>query len=108
MQVGATYSSPTWSPIGAQLVYEQRTDQVWELWLYDLESKQHRLLVAVRGDARRPLWLPDGERLLYRSNRFGNWDIFMLSLADPGTSIRLTTGHQREYAPAWRPCALAC
>jgi Tol biopolymer transport system component len=108
MEAGAVYSSPVWSPTGATLAFERRAERSWGIWLYDLAAGSRTPLVEGIVDARRPMWIPDGERLLYRSNRYGNWDIFMLSLADPGAVERLTTGHRREYAPAWRPCALVC
>ncbi len=107
MEPGITYSSPAWSPDDARLAFERRSGQFWSIWLYDLQTHVRAPLIEDGADSRRPLWIPDGQRLLFRSNRFGNWDIFLHSLTDASTR-RLTTGHRREYAPAWRPCATTC
>ncbi len=49
-----------------------------------------------------PAFSPDGESIAYASNRSGNFDIWLLRLAD-GSSVRLTSDPADDVQPNWSP-----
>ena len=53
-------------------------------------------------DDRAPAWRPDGNAIAFESHRDGNWEVYILSLAD-GSLVRLTEDPAYDGAPAWSP-----
>ena len=57
----------------------------------------------------RPSWSPDGMRIAFESNRGGNYDIYIMNVADAlqGTDgsglTRLTSNPSHDVAPSWSP-----
>jgi TolB protein len=47
-------------------------------------------------------WSPDGKRLVFSSDRDGDWDLYLLSLAN-GAARRLTSDPGTDTFPAWSP-----
>ncbi len=49
-----------------------------------------------------PKWSPDGKRIVFASNKFGNYEIFTLSV-DGSDLMRLTSREAQDVEPAWSP-----
>jgi TolB protein len=95
---------PNWSPAGNAIVYQKKADDQWNLWIYDVRSKQHRRLTEGDGDKTDPTFSPDGRFVLYSAD---NAELKVASLfAIPlqgGRPIRVTDGGVYDGAPSWSP-----
>ena len=99
---GAVHGWPQWHPDGSALV----------VWSYDPAAARHSIktidansgeqstLVSSTEMVDRPVFDPDGEHIAYAAETKGNWDIWLVSVAD-GEKIRLTNGAQMESNPLW-------
>jgi TolB protein len=57
---------PNWSPDGHHIVYQKQVGGQWDLWLHDIQSKQHRALtVGLAGDKTDVSFLPHGRFIVY-------------------------------------------
>ena len=50
-----------------------------------------------------PEFSRDGKYIAFASNRFGNWDIFVMSAGDSSAPVQLTKGDDNEIHPSWSP-----
>lgn len=101
----ANGSRPAYSPDGKWLAYGRLTGKtagccdVTDLYVARSSGKSPRLLVRGGGH---PSWSPDGRRIAFQ--RFEGKAIHLWIVNADGSGLRrLTGGHGREYAPAWRP-----
>jgi TolB protein len=57
---------PNWSPRGDYILYQKHAGGRWDIWLYDLKTKQHRsATAALGGDKTDATFSPDGRFILY-------------------------------------------
>jgi tricorn protease len=92
-------SSGTVSPDGKRLLFTRETEPWWrkgyhgsqasQIWLYDLETKTPKQLIAHDRGARWPLWQPDGKGFYYVGGEGGSYNLREFNLA-AGTSRALT------------------
>ncbi|MCA9278716.1 MAG: PD40 domain-containing protein [Phycisphaeraceae bacterium] len=111
----------SWSKDGRHILYAQMNEERSELigkhdldiWVYDTQQNEHRLLVSAPGYDGGPFFSPDGKRICYRSDRRGN-DMLQVYVSDlvyndtgaiVGTSAeyQLTDGPNVNWAPYWHP-----
>jgi len=50
-----------------------------------------------------PEFSNNGKYIVFASNRFGNWDIFIMSAEDSSAAIQLTKSQDNEIHPTWSP-----
>ena len=97
-------TDPQWSPDGTSLVF--LTDPGWqeryEVWKYDLEGSQKRLLSDVGAIQRNVRWSPDGSRIVLETNAAGNFDIALWGPQDP-VLRPLVRSPSDEGSPEWSP-----
>ncbi|MCR4407369.1 MAG: S9 family peptidase [Anaerolineae bacterium] len=78
---GAKFS-PRWSPDGRRLAYVLDLDggELFDLYLYDLDTGQHINLTPDTPDAIQPnfSWSPDGSQLAFISDRSGHFDTYIM------------------------------
>ncbi len=88
---------PEFSPDGRALAYVSDTNGWWQIYLYDLETKTHRLLTPEEVDHGLPAWRqgmrtygfsPDGQILFYLRNVQGFAELWQMNLAT-GERMRL-------------------
>ena len=92
---------PRWSPDGAAILFEARSEQRGGLFLYDFASREVRPLGDGRHSDQQPGWHPDGDRVVFASQRHDTGlDIWELDV-QTGVSWRLTRRPGDESEPAW-------
>jgi dipeptidyl aminopeptidase/acylaminoacyl peptidase len=95
--------SPDWSPESDQIVYrgcDKRGDNCG-LYIMDENGANPTRLTTDASDSA-PAWSPDGSQIAFMSARDGNWEIYIVDLANPKPR-RLTTNPANDGLPAWSP-----
>jgi TolB protein len=95
--------SPDWSPEGDQIVYRGCDERGGNCGLYIMDengANPTRLTTDVSDNA--PAWSPDGNRVAFMSALDGNWEIYVVNLANPRPR-RLTTNQANDGLPTWSP-----
>jgi TolB protein len=95
---------PNWSPAGNVIVYQKKDDDQWDLWIYDLSSKQHRRLTQGVGDKTDATFSPDGRFVLYSADspELKHANLFALSL-DGTRTVQVTAAEVYDGAASWSP-----
>jgi Tol biopolymer transport system component len=83
-------TDPTWSPNGQVALFKSlNNDGAWEVTVYDLRSREKRLL----GLGVHPAFSPDGRQILFMSGRSGRDDIWLMS--ESGADLKCLTCQAR-------------
>lgn len=96
---------PNWSPAGNAIVYQKRKEKSpWDLWIYDLRTREHRQLTTGKGDKTDATFSPDGRWIVYSADnsRLPQAKLFALEIQG-GTPIQITSGEGYDGAPSWSP-----
>jgi len=59
--------APVYSPDGSRLAYMSFDGTYWQLFVYNIATRQNVQLTLGNNDARWPAWSPDGESIAYNS-----------------------------------------
>lgn len=88
---------PNWSPDGQRILFGRSG----KLYTIELDGTG---LTEVLGSytANGPAWSPDGTRVAFWAEVNGNYDIYVLRLADSSVS-RITTDPAQDSYPVWSP-----
>ncbi|MDH4138222.1 MAG: hypothetical protein OEW09_16125, partial [Anaerolineae bacterium] len=95
--------APDWSPEGDKIVYrgcDARSDNCGIYIMDDSGANPTRLTTDASDNA--PAWSPDGSQVAFMSAQDGNWEIYVVDLANPKPR-RLTTNPANDGLPAWSP-----
>jgi dipeptidyl aminopeptidase/acylaminoacyl peptidase len=91
---------PRFSPDGRRVAFESEGD----IWTVELESGATRRLTTHVAADRAAAWSPDGRSIAFASNRWGRWDLYVMSAGGERESLRRLTGDDfREERPTWSP-----
>ena len=99
-------SDPQISPDGGRVIYVRNfadimTDRRYSnLWIVDVDGKNHRSLTTGHRNDRSPRWSPDGSKLIYVSNKEGSSEIYMRWM-DSGQTARLTNVRYSPSGISW-------
>ncbi len=92
---------PRWSPDADALVYQARSPNREQLWLFRFDEQAAQKISDSKYINQHADWHPDGERLVYSSARNGSgFDIWELDLPT-GLTWRLTALVGDESEPTW-------
>ena len=89
---------PAWSPLGNEIAFIRDGN----IWIYDLEHEQERLVVEDPVHAQFPIWFSDGEYLLFESERDGNSEIYRVDKYGEKLS-NLTNNPKEDFLPSVKP-----
>lgn len=96
---------PNWSPRGDYILYQKHVDGQWDIWLYDVRTKQHRSATAgLSGDKTDATFSPDGRYILYSGEVPGRSGESLLALPiEGGQPVAITRHAGYHGAPSWSP-----
>lgn len=81
------------------LAYARLTENYWQIWVIDMNTKAKRQLTHSPLDKRDPAWFPDGKRLVYRT---ANGELFVIDY-DQGKEQQLLADFQQLAHPQISP-----
>lgn len=91
-----SYEDLSLSPDGKQLALTLIGEQLWNVWIYDLEHETLNRL-TFEGDNRDPIWSADGKRVIYFSFRNGHKSLYWKPVTGPGNEEELLTVDSQAY-----------
>jgi len=92
---------PRWAPDSRSIVYQARSRNQDQLWLYRFESGTAANISDGQFFDQHPSWHPDGERIVYSSDRGSTgFDLWELDL-ETGLTWRISNIAGDETEPAW-------
>jgi TolB protein len=96
---------PNWSPRGDYILYQKHAKGEWNIWLYDVKTKQHRSVTAsIPGDKTDATFSPDGRYILYSGEVPGTGGEGLLALpVEGGRPVPITRHAGYHGAPSWSP-----
>jgi TolB protein len=95
---------PNWSPKGDLIVYQKRENDQWDLWTYEISSKQHRKLTSGAGDKTDATFSPDGSFVVYSADSSDSPYANLYAIpASGGRHVQITTAGVYDGAPSWSP-----
>ncbi len=95
--------APDWSPGGDRIVYRGCDEKGDNCGLYIMnENGANPTRLTTDASDHAPAWSPDGSRIAFMSIRDGNWEIYVVDLANPEPR-RLTMDPANDGLPTWSP-----
>jgi TolB protein len=99
---GANFTPPSLLAERGMLAVTLRNGDYAHIWLWPLGLPNPIALTNGDFNDRDPAFRPDGGALAFASQRGGNWDLYVLDLAD-GSLAQLTDSADFEAHPSWSP-----
>jgi len=99
--------SPSWSPDGTRLVYEDHVDGDGDIYVMDRDGTNvENLTEGSAADEASPEWSPNGRWIAFASDRANprrsSFDIYKMR-ADGSSVTRLTSNRVQDWTPTWAP-----
>ena len=95
---------PNWSPTGNAIIYQKKENSQWDLWIYDVLTKNHRRLTEGDGDKTDATFSPDGRWVVYSADNASLREatLFVINFQG-GPTIQITNAGVYDGAPSWSP-----
>ncbi len=96
---------PNWSPAGDLILYQQYSDQQWNIRLVNPDGSNHVQLTGGPGDKTDASFSPDGQWIVYSSDEGDEAYANLYALPVPGGNAQKITNYAGGYdgAPSWSP-----
>ena len=94
---------PSVLEVRGALAFVLREGGQQDIWVANVGSRNAVRLTNDPSDERDPAWSPDGRRLAYASRKDGNWELYVLEIANPETPERITFDLSFQGNPQWSP-----
>jgi len=94
---------PNVDPTGRRLTFAStRHAEAPDIYMKSVDGATVTQLTTDAAADIQPVFSPDGEQIAFASRRSGNWDIWVMNLADGRTS-QITRTDTAELSPSWSP-----
>lgn len=91
----------SWSPDGSKIVYQGNATGKYNLYIYDMQTRESTNLTKSNFNDLAPAWSPDGQRIAFHSDQNGGYEIFMINVDGTGRTD-VTEGRWTEAIyPDW-------
>lgn len=90
---------PSWSPDGKKIAYSAKTEGIYQIWIYDCETKEEYQLTEGPEDKENPSWAPNSLHLVYNTTS-PSYDLFVINL-NQLKAIQITHGPEIKHYPYW-------
>lgn len=102
-ETGGDCRQPNWSPDGKWIVYQQRKQGHWDLWLYDVALRRHRVLTDAKigGDSTDATFSPDSKYVLCSREYEDLVGLFAIPVAGGPQLVMDPNGHGYSGAASW-------
>lgn len=91
---------------GAEIVFISGRSGMPQLYRMTMEGTDARLVTTGEGEVANPSWHPDGQHVAFSWTRGfapGNYNIFVMDVANRNNLVQLTFGAGRNEHPSWAP-----
>lgn len=92
-------SCPRFSPDGKKLAYSAKTEGLFQIWVYDFETKQQMQVTYGPYDKENPTWAKDNFHLIYNSTT-PSYQLYLTDLISHKQELILS-GEGRYHYPFW-------
>jgi acylaminoacyl-peptidase len=102
-------SDPQVSPDGDTVVYVRRAMDIEKdrltsaLWVYDLDTDEHRPLLSGGSSGSAPRWSPDGSRIAFLSSRDGGKPDLKVHIFEADRTYSVAQLQEGTSVPVWAP-----
>ncbi len=102
-------ADPQISPDGKTVIYARRSMDIMtdtarsNLWMVDIDGKNHRPLLSGKASYASPRWSPTGDRIAYVSSIEGGKPQLFVRWMDTGQTALITNLQEAPGAIAWSP-----
>jgi len=94
---GSYHDAPAWSPTGDRIAYVSRVNQIFDIYVINLRTKQIIKLTESNARNESPCWSPDGRHLVFSSNLAGTIQLYTIDY-DGANLRRLTSKGENKLA----------
>ena len=91
--------SPSWSMDGKKIAYSAKTDGIYQIWMYDCETKEEYQLTDGPEDKENPSWAPNNLHIVYNTTS-PSFELFVINL-NQLKPIQITHGPGIKHFPYW-------
>jgi len=95
-------TNPRRSPDGRWVAYLSEKTGAAEVWLWSAASGRSIQLTRLGANINAFSWAPDSRRIVLSGNRYGSFDVYMVSVPE-GTARRMTADPRYEVYPVFAP-----
>lgn len=95
-------SSPSWSSDGKKLAYCAKTDNVWQIWVYNADTGEENQLTFDRKNKENPRWAPNSLHLVYNTEDTITSEMYIINL-NQMRPIQISHGPGNKRFPVWEP-----
>jgi predicted Ser/Thr protein kinase len=93
---------PRWSPKRQSIAFTRSTSLALnELWVTNADGSQPKMITAQMAGRSRVAWSPDGKKIAFVAKVGTGRQIDVVTVADPGSLLQLTTDDTFKDDPAW-------
>jgi Tol biopolymer transport system component len=102
-----TIAETPWSPDGTKFVFQSDRDGDFDIYIYDLNTKQTTKVTDTPTDEYKAAWSPNGDKITYtKVMKKQDYDIFMLDVSTsplPSIGVNITNNPAYDTDSAWSP-----
>ena len=94
---------PIYTPDGRQVVFVDDRDGVFQVYAYDLQTRETRRIVDTLGGAAQPLVTPDGKGIVFTDAHLDGVDLYVAAYDFAAAAVVDTPSPRAAIPPAPRP-----